>query len=845
MGKSAITQQELIAWGGPEIFNQGLAICNSGDVINVAYNDETLEISGKIEQPDGWEMPVSFTLERDGRIRSRCPCRTNRQFGMVCPHVLALGIALMVKEMDEPEPQKKPRGNAALSRESISTSEEEPEAQFIEVPMKPMIYALVSGSRAALSLEIDARYEHIEFPAGSIQADRTVYLPDPNDSLVRRTRSLSAEKAAIDEVRKWGFTPGYRQGDLKFYTAEPQKVLNFLGSGLSALRRQGWRIDLSERLMKATDEMPSVVPIVTIKDAPGGAFDVFYQFDAMGRDISALEIQAALNRNDSYILKDGGVILLDNRAIEEMHGVFRDTATTQNGAPAGAFRLDAIHAAYVKESLDALGVELEDCDAPMWRENAAALGGNGNAKYEPVSLGNLDKVLRPYQKQGVYWMRFLENAGYAGLLADEMGLGKTLQTLAWLSLPRTGVSTTHLPALIVCPTSLVMNWMAEARKFVPTMKVLAISGPDRAAAFGQIDAADLVVTSYALLQRDFDDVYQNREFSVVVLDEAQRIKNRQTKNARAVKMLRARRRLVLTGTPVENSVADVWSIFDFLMPGYLGEYESFRLGCEQPVLDGGSEAAIALERLKRKLNPFILRRLKQSVAKDLPDKIIKLSYCPLGEEARRKYNEAHHKAKLEAGAIIREKGIGKGRIELLSLLTKLRQISSAGKLEGFIEQLQSAIDGGHKILVFSQFVKTLKLIAAELQLLGVKFCYLDGATKDRLGECERFNRNSSIQIFLISLMAGGTGLNLTSADMVIHYDPWWNPAVEDQATDRAHRIGQKKNVYVMKMIAPDTIEEKVIELQRRKKAIIAATVSTNDAAIMEKLSAEDLKALLS
>ena len=407
------------------------------------------------------------------------------------------------------------------------------------------------------------------------------------------------------------------------------------------------------------------------------------------------------------------------------------------------------------------------------------------------------------------------------------------------------MGTGKLPSLIVCPTSLVRNWEAEAKKFTPWLKVLVVSGPDRADSFGLIDSSDVVVTSYALLQRDFEDAYLGHKFSAVVLDEAQHIKNRQTKNAKAVKMLESERRLVLTGTPVENSVADVWSIFDFLMPDYLGDYETFKANFEEPIADGGAAGEEAQARLKRKLHPFIMRRLKKTVAKDLPDKIVKVSYCPMSEDSQREYNEALAKTRRQAGDAIREKGLAKSKFEILAMLMKLRQIASRAKLEAFLEQLESAIEGGHKILVFSQFVKMLGTIAEELKERGVPFCYLDGSTKDRLGECNRFNRSPEIPVFLISLMAGGTGLNLTGADMVMHYDPWWNPAVEDQATDRAHRIGQKKTVYVMKMIASGSIEEKVLALQRRKQAVISATVSTTDEAVMERLTADDLASLLS
>ena len=846
MTRSGITQAEIIQWGGPEVFNQALSLCNSGDVIGVKYDDGKLEISGKIERPDGWEMPVSLTLREKGRITSHCPCYQNQKLGLVCPHVVALGIAQMVHEMEDIEAEERAAEQAKGAEPDSSSGTADAAADFVEIPMKPGFYAYVHGAnQVSLSIALDAWYGDIDFPACSLQSERVVYLPDPDDPLVRRVRAMAAEREAVKAVEEWGFEPGYREGDFKLYLVGQQKVLNFLGAGLPALRRRGWRVDLSEPLMALTDKMPSVVPVVTIRDAPGGAFDVKYQFDAMGEDVSPVEIQGALNRHDGYILRDGKVILLDNSAIETMHGVFTDCATSQNGAPAGWFRVNRIHAPYVKASLDMLDcIDLDDTEAGEWRRTAVERNREGDAKFEPIALGHLDTVLRPYQKQGVYWMRFLENAGLSGLLADEMGLGKTLQTLTWLSLPRSIGGGEKLPALIVCPTSLVMNWKAEAAKFVPEMKVLVVSGPDRANDFRRIPEADLVVTSYALLQRDFEDAYCGQEFAAVVLDEAQHIKNRQTKNAKAVKLLKARQKLVLTGTPVENSVADVWSIFDFLMPDYLGDYETFKLDYEQPIADGGSAAEEAQARLRRKLHPFILRRLKKTVAKDLPDKIVKVSHCPMDDDSQREYNEALAKTRRQAGDMIKAKGFAKSRFELLALLMKLRQIASLGKLPAFLEQLQSAIDGGHKILVFSQFVKMLQVIAEELQEDGIPFCYLDGSTKDRLGECNRFNRDPKIPVFLISLLAGGTGLNLTGADMVIHYDPWWNPAVEDQATDRAHRIGQKKTVYVMKMIASGSIEEKVLALQRKKQAVIAATVSTTDAAVMEKLTAEDLTALL-
>ena len=843
MVKSGLTKDELIAWGGVEVFNQAFALCNSGDVKDVAYDDDTLVVSGKIIQPSGWEMPVSFKLLAEGRIRSLCPCAQNQNFGRICPHVVAIGIALWVLEMELPEERP-------ASKKAAHTSDAPPappRETFIEIPMKPRIFATLSGSRASLSIEVRARYGTVEFPACSVQGSRAVYLEDEDDPLVRRVRSVAAERAAVKELADWGFEPGYKQGDVRYYTTDPQRVLTFLGAGLPELRRKNWRIELSPRLEECVGDVPSVVPIVTIKDAPGGAFDVHYTFEAAGETLSPLEVQAALNRGDGYLMREGRVILLDRAGVEALHDVFSDCAPSQNGAERGWFRVKYAYAPYVKSSLALVDCEVHAGKAKFWRTMTRHQ--NAQAHFESVPLGALDGVLRPYQKQGVYWMRFLENAGLSGLLADEMGLGKTLQTLAWLTLPRADARAhdaqgRNLPALIIAPTSLVRNWEAEARKWTPQLRTLVVSGPQRAADFAKIPSADLVITSYALVSRDLEEAYLGRAFSVVVLDEAQHIKNRQTRNAQSVKAIHAVQHLVLTGTPVENSVADVWSIFDFLMPGYLGDYETFKTNFEDPIADGDGAERV-LGRLKRKISPFILRRVKKTVAQDLPEKIIKVSYCPMTEEAEREYVTALGRARTRAGELIREKGFNKSRFELLSVLMKLRQIASRAKVDAFMEQLTQAIEEGHRVLVFSQFVKMLTLLRKRLEEAGLSYCYLDGATKDRLGVCERFNRSRDIPVFLISLMAGGTGLNLTGADMVMHYDPWWNPAVEDQATDRAHRIGQTKSVYVVKMIASGSIEEKVLALQRRKQAIISATVGTTDAEVMEKLSAADLNELLS
>jgi len=393
---------------------------------------------------------------------------------------------------------------------------------------------------------------------------------------------------------------------------------------------------------------------------------------------------------------------------------------------------------------------------------------------------------------------------------------------------------------VVCPTSLVYNWVAEAKKFTPDLKVLALQGPERHALFDRISAHDLIITSYALIRRDAER-YRGLEFDTVILDEAQHIKNRETQNAQAVKAIAGQHRLVLTGTPLENSVLDLWSIFDFLMPGYLGSARDFRERYELPITK--EKSAPVQARLARRLRPFMLRRLKKEVAPDLPARLEQISFCELTSEQRAVYQqviEASRKEVLEAAGA---EETARSRMLVLSALLRLRQVScdlrllklegvdpatSSGKLDLFGELLEEVIDGGHRLLVFSQFVSMLSLLKDKLTQEAIEYCYLDGSTADRASVVDRFQTRSNIPVFLISLKAGGVGLNLTGADTVIHFDPWWNPAVEDQATDRAHRIGQTKVVTSYKLIARDTVEEKILTLQQRKRAVIRATIGSDE-----------------
>jgi superfamily II DNA or RNA helicase len=738
---------------------------------------------------------------------------------------------------------------------------EEPPDLFTALPGSPVFHLELQGSKASLRATLKAAYGVHAFCAGMPDTQTEFALPDPEDILKYHTRNLTAELSAVALLTRFGFEEdrSATSAETSYTLVGTRETLNFLGSGYPALGRSGWKIAFSSRLEGLVDTLPVVTPVVQIAEKSNGWFDVGFTFDLPGQAaLPPAEIQRAINRGDAFLERGGQTLLIDRDAIESMRAIFNDSQSRESSVP-GHFLMPALYAPFVQASLNALdGIDVED--PPDWREKAAARNRAGSTRLKPVPLGALDATLRPYQKEGVYWLRFLEESGFNGLLADEMGLGKTLQTLAWLSLPRTDPQARGKPALIVCPTSLVENWNREAETFVPHLRRLVISGPDREALFAKIAESNLVITSYALLRRDLD-AYRAVQFSVAVLDEAQHIKNRSTQNAVAAKQINAIGKVVLTGTPVENSVADLWSIMDFLMPQYLGDYELFRSRYELPIAAGDRDGELAQAKLRRKLHPFLLRRVKKDVAKDLPDKIVKVSFCQLTLDQQRVYNDLLAESRRTIGDLVKAKGFDRSRFEILAMLMRLRQAcchldllkehhtpgayeAPSSKMDSFLELLDEAMDGGHRMLVFSQFVSMLTLLRTELESRSLPYCYLDGSTKNRLEQCERFNLHSDIPVFLISLKAGGTGLNLTGADMVVHMDPWWNPAVEDQATDRAHRIGQKRTVYSIKLIAEHTVEEKVLAMQQRKQAVISATIGTTDDNVMQKLSFDDIRDLI-
>ncbi|MDA0577626.1 MAG: SNF2-related protein [Verrucomicrobia bacterium] len=725
-------------------------------------------------------------------------------------------------------------------------------------PAEPVFRLIVNGSQASLSATLSAHYGPHALTAGRRDPVEIVAIPDPNDLLRYTVRNVDAEREALKILARHGLHG--EVGDALASIVGKREVLNFLGSALPALRRRGWRVELNGRISGYMDEAHFVAPVVHVRgnsaNAEGGWFDVGFDFEAPdGASLSPQDIHRAILKGDSFVEHRGRTLFIDTDAVTAMQDVFADCASGDSNMP-GYFRLSNIYAPFVKSSLDALdGVDVEQ--PADWRRRAEQQ--NRTLEMEPVVFSpEVERTLRSYQKEGVCWLRFLEKNGFCGLLADEMGLGKTIQTLAWLQLERHHPAARGKPCLIICPTSIVENWAVEAARFAPDISVMTMAGPERHDHWAEVPTKNLVITSYALMRRDLDH-YLAQEFSVLVLDEAQHIKNRSTQNALAAKKLRANHRVVLTGTPVENSVSDLWSIMDFLMPNYMGPPDAFRNRYELPIASGGADAVAAQSHLRRKMHPFLLRRLKAEVAKELPPKIERIAPCSLTADQRLVYGELLQQSRRKIQDMVTEKGFQRSRMEILTTLMRLRQVCChldllkleglkaehpSAKMDLFFELLDEAMDGGHRVLVFSQFVTMLTILRKELEQREIAHCYLDGATKERLKVVQTFNTRRDIPVFLISLKAGGSGLNLTGADTVIHFDPWWNPAVENQATDRAYRIGQRRTVYSIKLITVGTVEEKVVALQARKQAVIDATIE-NDEAMIQRLTWEDIQELLS
>ncbi|MCS7091056.1 MAG: DEAD/DEAH box helicase [Verrucomicrobiota bacterium] len=570
------------------------------------------------------------------------------------------------------------------------------------------------------------------------------------------------------------------------------------------------------------------------------------EWEAEGLQLTQADIERLATATQRYVrLPNAGWVELDVAAVQEAHEVMADLG--MEGLVAAPVKVALQQAAHWGE-----GELRRFVDSPQARELQQRLQSFRGVPSE-APPGNLRAELRPYQKLGFDFLCHLSQLKLGGILADDMGLGKTLQTLAWLLWLKEQHPRITKPSLVICPASVLHNWRREAERFTPDLSVLVLeSGAERHNLRRQIPQHDLIVTNYALLRRDLEDL-QKFSFRALVLDEAQFIKNPGAQVTQSVKLLKAEYRLALTGTPLENRLLDLWSIVDFVQPGYLGTQEQFLQTYEPggPSEENLVAQRIARRRLAAKLRPLMLRRLKKHVAQDLPDRIEQRRDCPLGEEQRKLYLAELRRSRDQVMRAIETEGLQKSKMHVLAALTRLRQIcchprlvgsdAPSGKTETLFELLDPLVAEGQKVLVFSQFVQMLQILEAECRQHNIPTYILTGQTRNRQELVAAFQNDAEPGVFLLSLRAAGTGLNLTSASYVILYDPWWNPAVEAQAIDRSHRIGQTHTVNAYRLIAPHTVEEKIWDLQQRKAQTIADVLGEQGFA--RSLTRDDLEYL--
>ena len=666
---------------------------------------------------------------------------------------------------------------------------------------------------------------------------------DPRWAIVQKAdrkcllRDLGAEAAAWDELRDAGFR---RLASRSAGAVDVEVAIGDLGGAVRSLTDLGWAIRADDKPVRQAGELKFQVK---------SGIDWFeLRGDVTFGDatIALPDLLAALARGDDAVrLSDGSLGILPAAWAEQL-GLLAGLGTEEEDH----LKFSANQAVLLDTLLGAQEeVEYDDQFATL-RERLRGLSG-----VEPATEPDgFDGSLREYQQNGLGWMRFLQDTNLGGCLADDMGLGKTVQLLALLQgrKRRTAMDESEgpLPSMVVVPRSLLFNWAAEAERFTPELRVASYTGPDRHALREEFPDLDLILTTYGTLRRDIMEL-KKQPFDYVVLDEAQTIKNASSQVSKAARLLKARHRLALSGTPIENHVGDLWSIFEFLNPGMLGRSSLFRRYAADP------DDRQARDLLAKGIGPFVLRRTKAEVATDLPAKTEMTLSVELEGEQRRLYEELRDHYRQSLLGTVREQGVGKTRMHVLEALLRLRQAAchpallgednakiQSAKVEALIPRLKELIDEGHKALVFSQFTSFLGLVRERLNEEGIAHEYLDGRTRDRGERVERFQNSPDLGVFLISLKAGGLGLNLTSADYVFLLDPWWNPAVEAQAIDRSHRVGQERPVFAYRLIARDTIEEKIAELQR-KKTELADAVLNQEESVVSGLSLEDVERLLS
>jgi SNF2 family DNA or RNA helicase len=647
-------------------------------------------------------------------------------------------------------------------------------------------------------------------------------------------------KEVLSLLREWNFLRD-RTHRHWWWLRDSSKVLDFLASHQETLELD-FEAEFTENFQKLTRVIGKANLLANAKESAEGTI-LEVKFEA--GDTPQEEIEHALATGKNHI-RHGKKVYLLTREIKEKATQLHRRMTGDLDTPLLS-QFSQIVPKYQSVSLEEHILSADPRFKPPseWKKRSSVLKNLSSLPLPSLSKELLN-LLRPYQQIGVAWLLHLFRNQLGGILADEMGLGKTVQALAFLAaLKKERISVS--PSLVVCPASLIENWRRETLRFCPEFKVLVHHGSSRTTVPTSLSGNDLIITSYGTLVRD-REMFESTPLLCVIGDEAQYLKNRKTQNAKAMSALSSEGRILLTGTPIENSVYDLLSLLEFLLPGARPEI---------PYSSRGEDRIWHEQKILKEAAPYLLRRQKKEVAPELPEKIEQILHIQLSDEQKDLYQKVRQSSESELDKLaISGASEGTLRMKTLTQLLRLRQTccdprlidevmeaDHSAKLRAFRELLYNCLDGGHRLLVFSQFVKVLQFLKADLESSSLPYCYLDGSSSDRMAQVDRFQEDDSIPVFLISLKAGGTGLNLTAADVVVHFDPWWNPAIETQATDRAHRIGQDRVVTVYKLIASDTVEEKVLQLQHGKRKLLEKVFEESEASNL-KLSISDLRKLI-
>jgi superfamily II DNA or RNA helicase len=719
------------------------------------------------------------------------------------------------------------------------------------------------GRKPALTIEFQCCYGDSAFRPGH---GRAVFASPENRKVFRRNLNQEEEVAAELEMDP-DFADSVRPNadESWLYQCDARSLERVTATAF----KKGWRVIANGQLVRRS----TGVTLSVKSDIDW--FELNGRIDFDGESVELPEVLSAIRRGDNHVtLGDGSSGMLPAEWLAKFGPIaeLAGRGEEEQGLkflPSQALLLDSLLAS---TSADQVGIDERFAE---WREKLRSFRGFASQTAPTGFQGSL----RAYQEAGLGWMHGLRELGLGGCLADDMGLGKTVQVLALLESRRQAMALSaneRLPSLVVAPKSLVFNWAEEAKRFAPSLRVLRFTGNERIFVRDQLQEFDLVLTTYGTLRRDVP-ILKDIQFDYAILDEAQAIKNASSQSAKSCRLIRARHRLAMTGTPIENHLGELWSLFEFINPGMLGMSSAFqRLAKSARVADtqtpadkedSGADSAAETagesggggvrSALAQALRPFILRRTKKQVLTELPERTEQTLFCEMETEQRRLYNELKNHYRKSLLNTVKTRGMAKAKIHVLEALLRLRQVAchpaliderysevESAKLEALMEKLHEIIAENHKALVFSQFTSLLSLVRDRLDDEDIRYEYLDGQTSDRQARVERFQNDAELPLFLISLKAGGQGLNLTSADYVFILDPWWNPAVEAQAVDRAYRIGQTRHVFAYRLICRDSIEEKILEMQAAKRAVADAILS-EDNSVLRDLTAEDLERLLS